>query len=94
MLNLLRVSPRRPSEMIRMTSNYSLENYHDAESLNTYTKSFNENLRGVSSDTMMAIGPAKPPHPFTSSELISWKDHHSGLPRCITRSATTVSCKK
>lgn len=51
-------------------------------------------LRGVSSDTIMAIGPLNPPQPFTSSELISWKDHQSETPRFKMISALTpFACK-
>lgn len=53
------------------------------------------NLRGgVSSDTMIAIGPVSPPHPFASEVFTSWKDHHWNSARFITISALTVfTCK-
>lgn len=55
------------------------------------TRNYFLNLRGgVSSETIIAIGPERPSQPFMSEALILWKDHHSESARFITRSALTA----
>lgn len=50
-----------------------------------------KNIRGVSSDAMMAVGPDNSPQPSKSVALASWKDHHAGFPRFKKRSPLTIS---
>lgn len=68
MLNLLKVSPRRPS----IYKTQPLEDKKNGMCLKIFTVSqCYSNLRGVSSETTIAAGPVKPSHLLTFNGLTS-----------------------